>query len=175
MPSLVDADGKLPRNPELMLGFVPGEVVAEVESQLRLFRELTGRPPTHLDSHHHAHRHPVVLDALLAVAKRARLPIRRSSEEIALRAQAAAVATTTFFTELFSGDGATLATLQRILKEAPEGTTEMICHPGYADDDLRLQSGYADERERELRVLCDPAARSAVEASGLRLVRFGER
>ena len=40
--------------------------------------------------------------------------------------------------------------------------------PGYADDDLRRESGYADERETEIRVLCDPAARAAVRTEGLR-------
>jgi predicted glycoside hydrolase/deacetylase ChbG (UPF0249 family) len=173
--SLVGADGKLPRKPEQIERFDAREVAAEVENQLKLFRELTGRLPTHLDSHHHSHRNPVVLEAVLAIAKRYRLPIRRSSEEIARRAQAESVETTTLFTELFFGEGATVETLERVLQEAPEGTTELMCHPGYADAELRRESGYADEREGEIRVLCAPAARAAVEASGVRLVRFGER
>jgi predicted glycoside hydrolase/deacetylase ChbG (UPF0249 family) len=175
LPSLVDADGMLPRKPEQIRAFDPAQVRAEVEHQLRLFRDLTGRLPTHLDSHHHSHRNPVVLDALIAIAKRHRLPIRRSSEEIAERARVEGVETTTLFSELFFGERATLRTLEEILEGAPRGTTEIMCHPGYSDDDLRRASGYADDREREIRVLCDPAARAAVAATGCRLVRFGEQ
>lgn len=175
VPSLVDAEGKLPRKPERIEGFDAGEVLAEVENQLQTFRELTGRLPTHLDSHHHSHRHPAVLDAFVTVAKRHGLPVRRSSETIAERLRVEKVGTTTLFTELFFGEGATLETLQRIFREAPAGTTEIMCHPGYADADLRRESGYADEREREIRVLCDAAACAALRAEGLRLVHFGSR
>ncbi len=69
VPSLVDAEGRFPRKPELIERFEPAEVTAEIRRQLAIFVELTGRLPTHLDSHHHAHREPVVLDALVAVAR----------------------------------------------------------------------------------------------------------
>lgn len=174
VPSLVDAQGRLPRKPDRIHGFDPAEVAAEVENQLRLFRELTGRLPSHLDSHHHSHRHPLVLEALVAIARRHDLPIRRSSDGIAARLAAAGVATTERFTEDFFGADATLVTLAAILRAAPAGTTEIMCHPGHADDDLRRESGYADQRAREIEVLCDPAARAAVAAAGCRLVRFGE-
>lgn len=175
VPSLVDSNGCFPRKPEQIRDFAPRDLLAEMRNQLRIFHELTGRLPTHLDSHHHSHTHPLVLEAVLEIAGEHRLPVRRSSPTIAERLAAAGVATTLRFTERFFGPDATLEVLLELLRDAPPGTTEIMCHPGYADDALRRESGYADERERELRVLCDPAARAALRTGGLQLVHFGER
>lgn len=175
VPSLVDATGALPRKPEGIRDFRARDVAAEIRNQLRIFRELTGRLPTHLDSHHHSHRNPVVLEAVIELAREYRLPVRRSSPEVAALLDSAGVATTRSFSERFFGDSATLEVLLALLRAAPPGTTEIMCHPGYADDDLRRESGYADEREREIRVLCDPAALAAVRAEDLELTHFGSR
>ncbi|MGE0640453.1 MAG: carbohydrate deacetylase [Thermoanaerobaculia bacterium] len=164
VPSLVDAAGRLPRKPEQIDGFRPEEILAEVRHQLLRFRELTGRLPTHLDSHHHSHRDPAVLEALIAVASESDLPVRRSSEAIAARLAAAGVATTTAFSERFFGPDATVDRFLEILDEAPEGTLEIMCHPGYPDERLRAESGYADERRAEIDVLTDPEVRDAVRA-----------
>ena len=173
VPSLVDADGRLARKPEAMGGVEPHEVLAEVRHQLALFRRMTGRMPTHLDSHHHSHRLPVVLDAILEVAREDRLPIRRSSAEIARRAAEAGLRTTDRFDEGFFGETATLATLLEILRGVQPGVTELMCHPGTSDEELRRASGYADEREREIAVLTHPDAAAAVRELGIELVHFG--
>ena len=52
------------------------------------------------------------------------------------------------------------------------GVTELMCHPGYADAELR--SSYAEARETELRTLCDPRVREAVDRAGIRLLGFRE-
>lgn len=173
VPSLVDAAGRLPRKPELVGDVAPAEVLAEVRHQLALFRTLTGRLPTHLDSHHHSHRLPVVLDALLTVACEHSLPVRRSSEEIARRTTGAGVATTERFVESFFGDDATLATLRAVVASLDPGVTELMCHPGYADDDLRRESGYADAREGEIAVLTSQAAFDFLDTFGVERIHFG--
>lgn len=173
VPSLVDASGRLPRKPDLVGDLAPAEVLAEVRHQLALFRALTGRLPTHLDSHHHSHRLPVVLDALLTLAREHGLPIRRSSEEIARRAADTGVATTDRFVESFFGGDATLATLRAVVASLDPGVTELMCHPGYADDELRSESGYADAREAEITVLTSPEARSLFAAPGVERIHFG--
>ena len=170
--SLVDAEGQLPRKPAQISGFDPADVRAEVQNQLRLFRELTGCFPTHLDSHHHSHRNPIVLNALIEIAKAHRLPIRRSSTEIAERLRAEEIRTTTLFTELFFAQDATKETLLKLIHEAPDGTLEVMCHPGYADDELRRESGYSDAREPEIAALCDPAVAAALAAEGVELISF---
>jgi hypothetical protein len=173
VPSLVDAHGLLPRKPEAMGEVDPAELLAEVRNQLALFRRLTGRMPTHLDSHHHSHRVPVVLDALLAVASEHDLPIRRASEEVAVRAAAAGVRTTDRFVAGFFGETATLEGLFGILHGLEPGVTELMCHPGYVDEELRRGSGYADDREREIAALTDPRAAATVQELGVELAHFG--
>lgn len=176
LPSLVDAAGRLPRRPEGLAGADPDEIRAEVRSQLGQFRELTGRLPTHLDSHHHTHRLPAVLEAVMEVAREHGLPVRNASPAVARRLREAGVATTDRFVERFFGDGATLETLLDVFRRAGaagDGATEVMCHPARPDEALRAESTYAVERERELEVLIHPAARDAPDAAGLRLGHFG--
>jgi predicted glycoside hydrolase/deacetylase ChbG (UPF0249 family) len=50
-----------------------------------------------------------------------------------------------------------------------------MCHPGHPDEELLAGSTYAQERERELAILCDPKlpallAREAVERIDFRLL-----
>lgn len=174
VPSLVDAEGRLPRQPERIAGFEPAEVLAEVEHQLARFHHLVGRPPTHLDSHHHSHRVPVVLEALVEVARRYRLPVRNSSPAIERRLRETGVATTEAFVERFFGDDTGLDTLLAVFDGLGPGVTELMCHPARVDDELRADSTYTDARERELATLTDPAARRALAECGIRLATFAE-
>src|SRR5207249_1580112 len=57
----------------------PPDVRDEVERQLERFVTLTGKEPTHLDSHHHVHWAREALPAFVAVAERHRLPLRGHS------------------------------------------------------------------------------------------------
>lgn len=176
VPSLVDAAGRLARKPENLASPDPGELLAEVRNQLAIFHALVGRAPTHLDSHHHSHRHPAVLAAVLAVAREHRLPVRRSSEAIGAALSLDGLATTDRFVERFFGAEATLAVLLAILRDAAAtgGTTEVMCHPGHPDAELRAESGYADDREREIAVLSDPAALALAAELGLRRLPFDQ-
>jgi predicted glycoside hydrolase/deacetylase ChbG (UPF0249 family) len=66
-----------------------------------------------------------------------------------------------------------VAGLIRILEtEVGDGVTELGCHPAYPDPSL--VSSYTEERELELRTLCDARARRFIETSGIALVGFGE-
>ena len=173
VPSLVDAAGLLARKPEAIGNVEPRELRAEIRNQMALFRRMTGRLPTHLDSHHHSHRLPAVFDALLEVAREHRLPIRRSSPAIGERVAAAGLNTTDRFGESFFAETATLETLLAIVRGLEPGVTELMCHPGYSDDDLRRASGYADDREREITVLTHPDVVAAVRESDIELSHFG--
>lgn len=171
--SLVDEEGRLPHRPEGLARAHPDEVLAEVRAQLRRFRELTGRSPTHLDSHHHAHRLPVVLEAVVTVAREEGLPVRNASAGVGERLQAAGIATTDAFVERFFGAEVRPDVLREILGAVGPGVTELMCHPARVDEELRAGSSYVEERERELALLTDPGMRKIAEAAGLRLVHFG--
>ena len=174
VPSLVDAAGRLPRWPEDLGAADPGEILAEVRSQLDRFRALAGRPPSHLDSHHHSHRLPAVLAALVTIARELGVPVRNASPEVGEALRRAGVATTDAFVDSFYGESATLESLFAILGGVGPGTTEVMCHPARVDEELRAGSTYAEERERELAALTAPEARRTLRALGIRTVHFGE-
>ncbi len=174
VPSLVDGNGRLPRRPEDLTAAEPEQVLAEVCSQLARFRELFGKLPTHLDSHHHSHRLPVVLDAMITVAQENDLPVRNAAAEVGTRLRAAGVPSTEVFVDRFYGAEARPEVLLEILETTRPGVvTELMCHPGHVDEELREGSTYALEREQELEILTDPRVLRAVQDHGIRLINFG--
>jgi predicted glycoside hydrolase/deacetylase ChbG (UPF0249 family) len=82
--------------------------------------------------------------------------------------------TSDVFVADFYDEGATLPGLMSILERMPEGTTELMCHPAYVDEDLVAVSSYVGQRVRELRVLTDPALHAAIDRAGIVLQTFGE-
>lgn len=164
----------MPAAPDGLEGTHPEEVMAEVEAQFERFRALASRLPTHLDSHHHSHRLPVVCDALISLAGRYGLPVRNASDEVGERLRQAGIATSDFFVERFFGSEARLEVLLEVLGELAPGVTELMCHPAKVDEALRSDSSYVDERERELAVLTHPEAIRASREEGILLIHFGE-
>jgi hopanoid biosynthesis associated protein HpnK len=62
-----------------------------------------------------------------------------------------------------------------LLESLPEGTTELMCHPGYLDEDLaasdtRLQNS----RAAELEILTDITVRKSVASHGIRLINYNQ-
>jgi predicted glycoside hydrolase/deacetylase ChbG (UPF0249 family) len=166
-------DGVFPRNREALPETLPaGEIAAELSAQIAAFERMAGRPPSHLDSHHHVALHPSVAPVFAAEARRRSLPVRAASDDARRALRGEGLRTPDRFVDAFYGAGATLETLARILEELPDGTTELMCHPGRPDVALRAGSTYADEREREIEVLCDPSLRLIAERRGIRLVGF---
>jgi predicted glycoside hydrolase/deacetylase ChbG (UPF0249 family) len=136
----------------------------DLERQLRRFAALRGGPPTHLDSHRHAHAAPGMEPVFARVAVRARLPLRAIDAGMRARLRAAGVRTT----DAFLGDASafpfwTRARLLAALASLPAGSVELMCHPGYAPS--RARTRFGAEREVELAALVDPAARAAVDAA----------
>ncbi len=174
IPSLVDVEGRFPAKPDGHENPSADQIRVEVQAQFERFRELTGHLPTHLDGHHHCLRHPLVGEALIEVARRWQLPIRRASSQVAEWLLQTGVPTTDVFVEDFYGPEARLDSLLRILEETGPGTTEIMCHPGLSDDGLRNDSSYADQREEELAILTHPDARRALQIHDIHLTHFGE-
>ena len=67
----------------------------------------------------------------------------------------------------------TTETLLTFLGAMEDGVTELMCHPGYADEALAASS-YCAQREGELRGLSDPRVKAAVAAAGARLISYRE-
>jgi len=141
------------------------EVASQCERQLARFRELTGTLPTHVDSHHDAHRDPGMLPHVLALAQRVGAPARGHSGVRHLGKFYGRWGGATH-PEQIGVEGL----LRLLYAEVREGVTELSCHPGYVEPGYR--SSYLVERELELRTLCDPRVRQAIRDRGIRLMGF---
>jgi hopanoid biosynthesis associated protein HpnK len=63
--------------------------------------------------------------------------------------------------------------LCRVIRSLPEGTTELMCHPGVRDDALeRASTRLTRQRERDLGALLDPAVRRCLDAAGVSLISY---
>ena len=74
----------------------------------------------------------------------------------------------------FYDQNATSEELLRLINNVNDGTTEVMCHPGYVDDAFAKESVYNFQRERELKILTDPSIKEAIEANGIELITFAE-
>jgi predicted glycoside hydrolase/deacetylase ChbG (UPF0249 family) len=86
----------------------------------------------------------------------------------------AGIATADYFCGIAQTGELTRQGLECLLKSLPEGTTELMCHPGYADEALektatRLQAS----RQKELEILTDTGIRNLVASQGIRLIDYG--
>jgi chitin disaccharide deacetylase len=64
---------------------------------------------------------------------------------------------------------------EAIAASIPDGTWELVCHPGYNDPDLEAaKTRLRESRETELRVLTLPAAQSLLSAYGIQLISYHE-
>lgn len=62
-----------------------------------------------------------------------------------------------------------------IVGSLPEGTWELVCHPGYCDQELRsVRTRLRESREQELQLLTSEAARQAIEAAGVELISYAQ-
>ncbi len=175
VPSLVDVEGRFGRDlAALQERARPDDVRRECETQIEVFSRRFGRPPTHLDSHHHVHRRvPRVGDAVLDVALDARLPLRSQDAGFREGVRRRGVRTP----DQFLGEDSvepywTAARLLDALAALPVGVTELMCHPGRYDEALAY-SRYGRQRETELQALCEPEVRATVERLGIALRHFG--
>ena len=172
LPRLAPA-GRFVRSVEELPERIPErEVREELEAQIALFEKLSGKPPTHLDSHHHSALHISVAPVFASVAKERGLPVRASNGRALEQLRGKGLSVPDYFLESFFGSGATSENLRFILAHLREGVSELMCHPGYPDDTLVKNSSYAQEREKEIAALCDPAVREVLAAEGIELIDF---
>jgi len=165
--------GRFRRRREDLPSEIPAaEVRRELEAQIGVFQVLARKPPSHLDSHHHVALHPSVAPVFAAVARERSLPTRAPTDECRRVLRAAGVRTPDVFVDRFYAKGVSVATLEEILDQLAEGTSELMCHPGFADRELEESSTYSQEREREIEALCDPGLRGRLRERGIALVDF---
>jgi predicted glycoside hydrolase/deacetylase ChbG (UPF0249 family) len=167
--------GRFVRKPEDLPGELPEEEVRrELSAQLAVFEAMAGRPPSHLDSHHHSALHPAIAPVFTAIAVERGLPVRGATAPARDRLRAAGLRVPDVFLDTFYATGATRENLRFLIERLEPGTNELMCHPGYADEELLRGSSYAAERSREVAALCDPDIAARIRVAGVELIGFRE-
>ncbi len=183
IPSLCAVDGsffKLAALQSRVADVDPGHVEREWRAQIAAFVAAAGRRPTHLDSHHHSsYFSPPLFEVVLRLARELGCGIRLpdgapGGPEVRALLDASAPPHTDQLYTGFYGEGATADTLFNWIDILPDGTHELMTHPGYCDAELESISSYARPRDRERWLLTDPAIRIALDRRGVQLISFAE-
>ncbi len=140
-------------------------VEREALLQLEAFRRLTGKNPTHLDSHQCIHQNEPVRAVLAEIADWLGIPLRGYSWQVRHCGD--------FYGQDAKGRLAsqtiTMEGFSKIVAGLAPGITELSCHPGEVGD---WDSMYKAERALEIFTLCDPRARAKLAELGIELCSF---
>jgi predicted glycoside hydrolase/deacetylase ChbG (UPF0249 family) len=165
------------------------ECVAQIDRMVE-----AGFHPTHLDSHRHVHAHPALWRTVLQAAHSRDISnVRVPSEPLwasshdwratlkntglllcnrAVRHGAREGVANHFFGVSLQNGGSFASRLFALIPQLPAGTSELMTHPGHADQELAKNDGYTRPREEELRVLCSRGFRDLLVRCGIELARF---
>jgi predicted glycoside hydrolase/deacetylase ChbG (UPF0249 family) len=139
----------------------PAQAEQLFAEQLRRFRELVGRDPTHVDSHHHVHAQGERLETFTRLVEPLGVPLRYDGQVTYIGA----------FWGQPDPESVSSASLRRLVAtDVREGFSELGCHPARITEDLR--SSYLHERPIELRTLTEPGLRADIETSDIRLASY---
>lgn len=135
------------------------EVYQEWKAQIEKFIEVFERYPTHLDSHHSVHDHPLTLSITKRLCQEYHVQCRRHGQFK--------------YVAGFYGPLATVENFIHLLVENKnEEAIEIMTHPGNSDAILRSISSYNDDRKKELAVLCSKEVKEYIMANNIELVTY---
>jgi predicted glycoside hydrolase/deacetylase ChbG (UPF0249 family) len=177
------------------------EIEAEVTAQIRKLQS-AGVSVSHLDTHKHTHILPQVLRALLRAARTCGVPAvrnpfgpvrfsilakypslwKRYSQVTVLNRLGGRFRNSVTNAGMLTTDGTVgvVATgamdsylFRSIVDSLPEGTWELVCHPGYNDAELgSIRTRLRESRAVELRLLTSPKALELLVRSGVQLISY---
>ena len=163
------------------------DVAREWATQIERFLA-TGATPSHLDSHCHVHALPRLYRLTVELARRYGIPgIRRAYSHYIVRSPPLAQLSACLGRSRRSGPpyspdylsvltvmgpARTPRALHALLHALPRGVTELVCHPGHVDDELRRIDTLTDAREREWLLLSRPHLQEALAREGIDLVSW---
>jgi hopanoid biosynthesis associated protein HpnK len=177
------------------------EIEAEVTAQIRKLQS-AGVSVSHLDTHKHTHILPQVLRALLRAARTCGVPAvrnpfgpvrlsilakypslwKRYSQVTVLNRLGGRFRDSVTNAGMLTTDGTVgvVATgvmdsylFRSIVDSLPEGTWELVCHPGYNDAELgSIRTRLRESRAVELRLLTSPKALELLVRSGVQLISY---
>ena len=158
----------------------------------------TGIAVSHLDSHKHTHMFPVVLRGMLRAARNCEVRAIRNPFEPLVFAKIGSwtrqfqlrilqLYCASFRNELTKArmvtpdgcigiaatGGLTLAAFQCLIERLPEGTWELVSHPGYTDVELgEIKTRLRASREKGLAILTSAAAKESLHRKQIGLISY---
>lgn len=202
IPSLVGSEGDfLPDHTALLKRYLKGsinleEVRRELAAQLQKV-EATGIPISHVDSHQHMHTLPGIIDIVLDLAARAgiravrtprtplfagafgglgqlvgRLGLSTLARLAACKAHRRGLLTPDNFAGIVAGEAVSEGELLHLIAHLPQGTTEVMMHPGTKNDVLQEDSGWQHDFEAELAAILSPRVGEALRKAEVEPVNF---
>ena len=202
IPSLVGSEGNfLPDHTALLKRYLKGgvnleEVRRELAAQLQKI-EATGIPISHVDSHQHMHTLPGIIDIVLDLAARAgiravrtprtplfagafgglgqlvgRLGLSTLARLAACKAHRRGLLTPDNFAGIVAGEAVSEGELLHLIAHLPQGTTEVMMHPGMKNDVLQEDSGWQHDFEAELAAILSPRVGEALRKAEVEPVNF---
>jgi hypothetical protein len=180
VPSLVGNDGRFPEFRDIS----PSEIsLVELDDEWRAQIEkflATGIRLSHLDSHHHiSYLNKDIFEVMLRLASMYSAPVRYPPEnhyegnyEPLGLLDTYEVGHPDRLITSFHKAGTTREHMIEILQNLLPGTSEIMCHPGYSDQELEAMGSYSKIREQELAVLKDPSVLSEIDESTIKLTTF---
>ena len=176
------------------------EVERELAAQIDRVR-MAGIQPSHLDSHQHLHVLPGIGGLVLDLARRFSIrAIRIPAEPVAFigatpatvgrlvgrggltmlanlfrqHAAAAGIRTSDHFYGMLAGGQLTEPAILAILRRLPPGDSELMTHPGFADESLADVFRWDYQWDAERQALTAPAVRALLAERQIRLISFRE-
>ena len=176
------------------------EVERELAAQIDRVR-MAGIQPSHLDSHQHLHVLPGIGGLVLDLARRFSIrAIRIPAEPVAFigatpatvgrlvgrggltmlanlfrqHAAAAGIRTSDHFFGMLAGGQLTEPAILAILRRLPPGDSELMTHPGFADESLADAFRWDYQWDAERQALTAPAVRALLAERQIRLISFRE-
>ncbi|MFP4497260.1 MAG: carbohydrate deacetylase [Vulcanimicrobiota bacterium] len=176
VPSLMDDAGVFWRRKEF---FQEHAALEDIRKEVGRQYELAlskGLKISHIDSHHHLHFFDSrVEQVILELAREDKLAVRALEQQKRHFYQQAGLSTNDHFMDGFYGEeNINLFKLRDIVEHLANGTTEIMCHPGYCDDKLRKLSSYNDMRQKELELLKHPITLQFLNENNVKIIGYNE-
>jgi chitin disaccharide deacetylase len=169
VPSLVNESGNFSSDFER---WTEEDVHRELKKQWRKMRDGHIRP-THIDSHQHIQRFPVVYRPMVELAQRKKIAMRKMGWEPKILDITHPKSADRFILDVyFDGDG--MKRLKNHLKLLHSGITELMCHPGYVDKYVYRISEWTEVREKECAVFCHSKVPYWIQKYNISLCHYGD-
>ena len=174
IPSLVNELGLFPKKSNQLSALTLSEIELEWNAQMDAFFDL-GIKPSHIDTHHNVHRFPKAFKAICSLAQRYNLPVRPLSKIMAQKLDSLGLLQNSICLEFWPREDVTTSSLVKYLvhffktNRNTNKPVELMCLPGYIDQELLEKSKYIEKRKLELDVFLDPELPKLLKANNITL------